>query len=71
VNLLPYNSVPVGFVQNVEIYLNGELLRNNAISGAEDVYPGSSSLIGDLRFTFKLQGTGAKPDQITMIVNGQ
>jgi hypothetical protein len=71
VNLLPYNSVPVGFVQNVEIYLNGELLRNNSISGAEDVYPGSSSLIGDLRFTFKLLSTGAKPDQITMIVNGQ
>lgn len=70
VNLLPYNAVPTGFVQDVEVYLNGELLRND-LAGAEDVYPGTSSANGDLKFTFKLKGTGAKPDQLTVITNGQ
>ena len=32
VDLLPYDSVPVSFVANVEVFLNGELLRNNASS---------------------------------------
>lgn len=71
VDLLPYNLVPISFVQNVEVYLNGELLRNNATGGAEDVYPGSVASQGDLKFTFGLKGTGAKPDQLTVIVNGQ
>lgn len=70
VNLLPYNLVPTGFVQDVEVYLNGELLRN-ATSGTEDVYPGTTPAQGDLKFTFKLKGTGAKPDQLTVVVNGQ
>ncbi len=61
----------VTFVDDVEILLNGNLLRNNASSGAEDVYPGTSPASGDLRFTFELKGTGSKPDQITQIVNGQ
>jgi len=69
VDLAPYNLVT--FVDDVEIFLNGELLRNNAVLGAEDVYPGSIPAQGDLKFTFALQGTGAKPDQFTMIVNGQ
>jgi hypothetical protein len=71
VDLLPFDLVPTSFVQNVEVYLNGELLRNNATGGAEDVYPGSLPAQGDLRFTFALKGTGAKPDQLTVIVNGQ
>jgi hypothetical protein len=71
VNLLPYNLVPTSFVQDVEVYLNGELLRNNATSGANDVYPGTTPSQGDLMFTFNLLGTGAKPDQLTVIVNGQ
>jgi hypothetical protein len=71
VNLPPYDLVPVSFVQNVEVYLNGELLRNNASAGAEDVYPGTTAADGDLKFTFKLKGTGTKPDQLTVIVNGQ
>jgi hypothetical protein len=71
VDLPPYDQVPTSFVQNVEVYLNGELLRNNASSGAEDVYPGGTPAEGDLKFTFGLKGTGAKPDQLTVIVNGQ
>lgn len=70
VNLLPFNLVPTGFVQDVEVYLNGELLRNDLV-GAEDVYPGTTPGNGDLKFTFKLKGTGSKPDQLTVIVNGQ
>lgn len=70
VNLLPYNLVPTGFISDVEVYLNGELLRN-ALTGIEDVYPGTTPAQGDLKFTFKLKGTGAKPDQLTVIVNGQ
>jgi hypothetical protein len=35
------------------------------------VYPGTSDANGDLMFTFNLKGTGAKPDQLTIIVNGQ
>jgi hypothetical protein len=70
VNLLPFNSVPTGFVADVEVYLNGELLRN-ATGATEDVYPGSLPAQGDLKFTFALKGTGAKPDQLTVIVNGQ
>jgi hypothetical protein len=70
VDLLPFNTVPTSFTQDVEVYLNGELLRN-AATGTEDVYPGTSPTQGDLKFTFALKGTGAKPDQLTVIVNGQ
>lgn len=70
VDLLPYNLVPTGFVQDVEVYLNGELLRN-ATGATEDVYPGGTPSAGDLMFTFNLLGSGAKPDQLTVIVNGQ
>jgi hypothetical protein len=70
VNLLPYNNVLATFVNDVEVYLNGELLRN-AVAGTEDVYPGTSAVNGDLMFTFKLKGTGTKPDQLTVITNGQ
>jgi hypothetical protein len=70
VDLLPFNLVPTSFLQDVEVYLNGELLRN-ATGATEDVYPGTTPAQGDLKFTFKLKGTGAKPDQLTVIVNGQ
>lgn len=68
-DLPPYDQVT--FVTDVDVFLNGELLRNNASSGAEDVYPGTDTDEGDLKFTFNLKGTGSKPDQITVIVNGQ
>lgn len=70
VDLAPFDQVT--FVDDVEVYLNGELLRNAANDGGgEDVYPGGTPADGDLRFQFKLKGTGSKPDQITVIVNGQ
>lgn len=68
-DLAPYNNIT--FLTDVDVYLNGELLRNNASSGAEDVYPGTSAAQGDLKFTFALKGTGSKPDQITVITWGQ
>lgn len=72
VDLPPYDAVPTSFVQNVEVYLNGELLRNDAAAaGSNDVYPGGTPADGDLAFNFDLKGTGAKPDQLTVIVNGQ
>jgi len=70
VNLPPYDLVPTGFVNDVDVYLNGELLRG-ATGATEDVYPGTTPSTGDLMFTFNLLGTGAKPDQITVIVHGQ
>lgn len=70
VNLPAYDQVV--FVDDVEVYLNGELLRNAANDGGgEDVYPGGTPSEGDLRFQFNLTGTGSKPDQLTVIVNGQ
>jgi hypothetical protein len=59
------------FVDDVDVYLNGELLRNEAsYPGTEDVAPGSTPAQGMLKFEFALRGTGAKPDQLTMIVWG-
>jgi hypothetical protein len=69
VDLVPFDDVPTGFVADMEIYLNGELLRN-ALDTSEDVYPGTSASQGDLKFTFNLLGIGAKPDQLTVIRNG-
>ena len=71
VDLAPYDSVPTSFVNDVDVYLNGELLRNAAAAGSEDVYPGGTPTEGDLKFTFALKGTGSKPDQLTVIVHGQ
>jgi hypothetical protein len=68
VDLAPYNNVT--FVSDVDVVLNGELLRN-AVGATEDVYPGTSQSQGDLKFTFNLRGVGTKPDQITVIVYGQ
>lgn len=72
VDLAPYDSVPNSFVDDVEVFLNGELLRNAPnVGGGEDVYPGGTPADGDLAFQFNLKGTGSKPDQLTVIVNGQ
>lgn len=68
-DLPPYNLVT--FVTDGDYFLNGNLLRNNASSGAEDIYPGTTPSIGDVRLTFPLKGTGSKPDQLTAIINGQ
>ncbi|HET6495519.1 MAG TPA: hypothetical protein VFH61_09175 [Thermoleophilia bacterium] len=70
VDLAPFDGVT--FVDDVEVFLNGELLRNDASSGgSNDVYPGGTPADGDLAFNFQLKGTGTKPDQLTVIVNGQ
>jgi hypothetical protein len=62
----------VTFLTDVDIYLNGELMRNGIDAAAnEDFYPGTSDTLSDIRCEFNLKGTGSKPDQITMIVNGQ
>jgi len=56
------------FVNDHDIYLNGVLLRNGADASANhDVYPGASLAAGQLRFEFALNGSGATPDQLTVI----
>ena len=66
---LPDYSVVTSFVNDVDVYLNGQLLRNGADATANhDVYPGTSAANGDLRFEFALQGSPGNPDVITMIV---
>lgn len=70
VDLLPYDQVT--FLTDVDVYLNGEYVTKDASSGGNsDCYPGGTPADGDLAFNFNLKGTGAKPDQLTVIVNGQ
>jgi len=64
--LLDYSGK--AFVGEVNIYLNGTLLRAGADALADhDVYPGDNPATGDLKFEFNLKG-GGKPDVITMEV---
>lgn len=59
----------VNFLTDVDIYLNGELLRNGADALANnDVYPGTNPATGDLMFEFDLEYAVGEPDVITMIV---
>jgi hypothetical protein len=65
VNLIDMSSVT--FVDDVDIYLNGVLLRNGADAAANhDVYPGSTGV--QLRFEFGLQASPGNPDVITQVV---
>jgi len=58
------------FVTDLDIYLNGQLMRNGANAGANhDVYPGTAAATGDLMFEFNLHGSPGNPDVITMIIN--
>ena len=60
------------FVDDVDVFLNGVLLRNGADSSANhDVYPGDTPADGDLKFEFIVKGTGGNPDVITMIGWGE
>lgn len=53
------------FVDDVDVFLNGVLLRNGADASANhDVYPGTAVATGDLKFEFKIKSG----DQITMNV---
>jgi len=66
---LPDYSAVADFLNDVDVFLNGVLLRNGANAAAnEDVYPGTTPSVGMLRFEFALKGTGSKPDVLTMIV---
>jgi len=57
------------FVTDVDIYLNGVLMRNGADAAANhDVYPGDAPANGDLKFEFALTGSPGNPDVITMII---
>lgn len=57
----------VTFVDDVDVYLNGQLLRNGADASANhDVYPGTAPATGDLKFEFKVK----TDDQITLIAWG-
>lgn len=70
VNLPAYNLVT--FIDDVEVFYNGELLRNGANAAAdEDVYPGTTPSQGDLAFEFTIKASPGAPDVITVIVNGQ
>jgi len=70
VDLPDYSGVT--FVTDVDVFLNGALLRNGVNAAAnEDVYPGTTPAQGMLKFEFALKGTGSKKDVLTMIVNGQ
>lgn len=64
VDLAPFDQVV--FNEAVDVYLNGELMRYT-----DDVIAGGTPSEGDIQFTFDLKGTGSKPDQITVFVNGQ
>lgn len=56
------------FINDYDLYLNGVLLRAGADAAANhDYYPGTALANGQLRFEFTLKGTGAKPDQLTLI----
>lgn len=69
-NLPAYDSVT--FLTDVDVFLNGELLLNDAANGGDGgVYPGTSAAAGDLRFNGQLRGTGNNPDRLIVIVNGQ
>jgi len=62
----------VTFVEDVDVFYNGALLRNGANAAAnEDVYPGTSPASGDLRFEFTIKASPGNPDVVTVIVNGQ
>lgn len=67
--LSDYSSVT--FLTDVDIYLNGVLLRNGADATANhDVYPGSNPNFGELKFEFPVTNAGDTPDVITMIARG-
>jgi len=68
VDLCDYSAV-ADFLNDVDVFLNGVLLRNGVNAAAnEDVYPGTTPSVGMLRFEFALKGGGTKPDVLTMIV---
>jgi hypothetical protein len=57
----------VTWLTDVDVFLNGVLLRNGADAAANhDVYPGTSPALGQLKFEFTVKTN----DVITMIIYG-
>lgn len=56
------------FVDDYDIFLNGQLLRNGVDAAANfDVYPGTSLANGQLRFEFTLRSSPGNADVLTVI----
>jgi hypothetical protein len=62
----------VTFVDDVDVFVNGQLQWNGANAGANnDVYPGDDTSEGDLKFEYILKYRGGvSPDVVSMIVWG-
>ena len=55
------------FLTDYDVFLNGNLLRPGSNSGANhDYYPGTSLILGQLKFEFKVKA-GGKPDVICVV----
>lgn len=68
---LPDYSGVTSFVYDVDVMLNGEMLRNGADAAANnDVYPGDTAANGDLKFEFELVGAPGNPDTLCVVVWG-
>lgn len=66
---LPDYSGVGTFVDDVDVYLNGELLRNGADASANhDVYPGTTPAQGQIRLEFSVISAPGNADQLCMIV---
>jgi len=63
-------SLASDFTANYDLYLNGVLLQGSNSSSnidGNDYYPGSNLSLGKIKFAFKLKGTGANPDVLTIV----
>jgi len=50
------NYLLVDFVEDVNVYLNGQAMENGPDAGTpNDVYPGTNQATGDLKFTRKIK----------------
>jgi len=66
---LPSYASVGSFVDDVDCYLNGELLRNGVDAAANhDFYPGTTPAQGMLRFEFPVLASPGNPDQLCLIV---
>jgi len=59
----------LSFVDDVNVYVNGQLMRNGEDAGANhDCYPGDNTALGDVKFEFQLIGAGSNKDVVTVEV---
>jgi hypothetical protein len=67
--LFDYSSVISNFSSQVNVYVNGQLMRGGANAAAgHDCYPGTGPATGDLMFNFALKGTVGHADVVCMEV---